>query len=60
MKTEEIRNRRERIEKERRGIGKMLIFGIVILIFVIRNPKARRANQAFIKNIFLIFCLTKT
>jgi hypothetical protein len=36
----EIWNRRERIEKERRGeIG--LFFGIVIFMFVITNPKSR-------------------
>jgi hypothetical protein len=28
------------------GIGKKIIFGIVIFLFVIRNPKARRANKA--------------
>jgi hypothetical protein len=43
----EIWKRQERSRK-RKGwaIGKKLIFGIVIVRFVIRNPKARRANKA--------------
>jgi hypothetical protein len=28
------------------GIGKKIAFGIVIFIFGIENPKARRANKA--------------
>jgi dephospho-CoA kinase len=41
----EIRRRREKIEKERiGGQEKKLIFGIVIFLFVIRNPKARKEN----------------
>jgi hypothetical protein len=34
---EERKNRKRKV----RGIGKMLIFEIVILVFLIRNPKAR-------------------
>jgi hypothetical protein len=41
----EILKRSERIEKGWR-IGKMLIFGIIIFVFVIKNSKARRANKA--------------
>jgi hypothetical protein len=45
----EVWMRRERIEKERGGgLKKRLIFGIVTFMFVITNPKARRANKAFI------------
>jgi hypothetical protein len=41
-----IWKRRERIEEERGGDRKkMLNFGIVIFVFVIRNPKAWRANK---------------
>jgi hypothetical protein len=35
--------------RKRKGWGlekKMQIFGIIIFMFVIRNPKARRANKA--------------
>jgi hypothetical protein len=42
----------EGMDRKRKEWGirrKMLIFGIVdILIFLIRNPKVRRANKAFI------------
>jgi hypothetical protein len=42
----EIWKRRERIEEERGGDRKkMLNFVIVIFVFVIRNPKACRANK---------------
>jgi hypothetical protein len=41
-----IWKRKERIEEERGGDRKkMLNFGIVIFVFVIRNPKAWRANK---------------
>jgi hypothetical protein len=41
-----IWKRRERIEEERGGDRKkMLNFVIVIFVFVIRNPKACRANK---------------
>jgi hypothetical protein len=44
----EIIWRRERIEKERGGgHEKKLIFGIVIFMFVIKNPKTWRENKAF-------------
>jgi hypothetical protein len=40
----------EEERKNRKGkgwrIGKMLIFGIIIFVFVIKNPKAWRANKA--------------
>jgi hypothetical protein len=42
----EIWKRRERIEKQRRG---RLIFGIVIFMFVMRNPKPRRANNKILE-----------
>jgi hypothetical protein len=38
----------ERKDRKRKKVGdrkKMLIFGIVIFMFVNRNPKARRANK---------------
>jgi hypothetical protein len=41
-----IWKRKERIEEERGGDReKMLNFGIVIFVFVIRNPKAWRENK---------------
>jgi hypothetical protein len=43
----EIWKRRERIERKGEGDGKFFFFfGIVIFIFGIENPKARRANKA--------------
>jgi hypothetical protein len=42
----EIWKRRERIEKQR---GERLIFGIVIFMFVMRNPKPRRANNKILE-----------
>jgi hypothetical protein len=42
----EIWKRRERIEKQRGG---RLIFGIVIFMFVMRNPKPRRANNKILE-----------